>query len=70
MKNVKVLGGELELLVARQRAALRNVPGPQALLTRLQGIDFEVGGEVVDTVTGQTGVIVGSGIRNVESESP
>jgi len=69
MKNLSVLGGELELLVARQRAALRNVPGPQALLSSLQGIEFVPGDVVIDSVTGQRGEILGTGITNIEAES-
>lgn len=69
MKNVKVLGGELELLVARQRAKLRDVPSPQALLSSLQGIEFVDGDEVVDSVTGQSGVVIGTGIENVPTSA-
>ena len=68
MKNRKVVGGALALLRDRERAALRGVPGPGRVLTELRGIPFEAGDEVIDSVTGQKGVILGSGIEQVASE--
>jgi hypothetical protein len=67
MRNLAVLGGELELIQRRQRAAIGQVPGPSALGEELHQIPYTVGEQVIDTVTGEVVEVLGSGVANVET---
>ena len=69
MTELESLAKDAGVLLAQVRAELGKVPGPQALLARVQGIDFTVGETVIDTVTGQEVEVVGTGIENIASES-
>jgi hypothetical protein len=69
MKNLRVLGGELELIQRRQRAAIGEVPGPAALGEELHQIPFTVGEQVIDAVTGELVEVLGSGVANVETSA-
>jgi len=68
MPGLDELAKDLALQTGKVRAAVGQVPPPAALLTELQNIPFNLGDKVVDSVTGEEGVILGSGIANVPSE--
>jgi len=59
---------ELALQTGKVRAAVGKVPSPASLVSELHNIPFVAGDKVVDSVTGEEGVILGSGIENVPSE--
>lgn len=70
MTDLESTAADFAVLAARLKARVGAVPGPQALLNGLRGVDVSPGDAVLDTVTGQTGVVIGTGIRNVEVEAP
>jgi len=59
---------ELALQTGKVRAAVGEVPPPAALVSQLHNIPFLPGDKVIDSVTGEEGVILGGGIENVPSE--
>ena len=65
MNGWEDLAGDLQVLTARLHAQLGRVPTPDALTVRLHDIQFLPGDTVVDSVTGQTGEVLGVGIANV-----
>jgi hypothetical protein len=61
------LAGDFELLTARLRAQVGRVPRPAALVSDLHNIGVMPGDMVVDSVTGQTGEVLGVGVTQVPS---
>lgn len=69
MSVLDSLAKDLNLIVRRIRSSVGTVPGPQAVLSELQGIDFQIGERVYDTVNGEEVQVLGTGITNIPSES-
>lgn len=63
------LSGDFQVLMARLKARGGNPTVPSALITELHDIPFMAGDTVVDSVTGQKAVVLGSGIQQVASEN-
>jgi hypothetical protein len=59
---------DLALQTGQVKAAVGEVPPPATLVSQLNNIPFNPGDKVVDSVTGEEGVILGSGIENVPTE--
>jgi len=68
MRDLDGVAEELALQTGKVRAAVGEVPPPASLVSQLHDIPFLPGDKVVDSVTGEEGVILGSGIENVPSE--
>jgi hypothetical protein len=68
MADFEGLGEDLALIRAREKARVGKVAPPEAIIANLQNIPYLPGDEVVDSVTGLSGVILGGGIENVASE--
>ena len=67
MQDLTLIANELALQTGKVRAAVGEVSQPASLVAQLHNIPFLPGDKVVDSVTGQEGVILGSGIENVPS---
>ncbi len=67
MSRLDQAGKDLELERAKGRAALGKVPGPGQIFADLHQIPFAAGEKVFDSVTGLEVEVVGSGVRNVET---
>jgi len=68
MPDFDGLAKDLALQTGQVRAAVGTVPPPASLVAELHNIPFLPGDKVVDSVTGEEGVILGGGIENVPSE--
>lgn len=68
MPDFDGLSKDLALQTGKVRAAVGTVPPPEQLVLQLHNIPFLPGDKVVDSVTGEEGVILGGGIENVPSE--
>jgi hypothetical protein len=62
------LGDDADLIAKQRAARLRPVSPPDTLSADLHGIDYGLGEEVIDSVTGSVGVILGWGIEQVPGE--
>ena len=68
MPDFEGVANELAWQTAKVRAEVGAVPPPAQLIADLHNIPFVAGDQVVDSVTGLEGVILGGGIENVPSE--
>jgi hypothetical protein len=59
---------DLALQTGQVKAAVGEVSPPATLVSQLHNIPFNPGDKVVDSVTGEEGVILGSGIENVTTD--
>ena len=69
MADFDGIAKELALQTGKVRAAVGSVPPPASLIAQLHNIPFLPGDKVIDSVTGEEGVVRGEGIENVPSES-
>ena len=68
MPDLDGVAKDLALQTGKVRAAVGAVVPPAMLIAQLHNIPFLPGDKVVDSVTGEEGVILGGGIENVPSE--
>lgn len=68
MPDFEGVANELALATGKVRAEVGAVASPAQLIAELHNIPFVAGDQVVDSVTGLEGVILGGGTENVPSE--
>lgn len=61
-------GKDIELARLKLQAAVGRIAPPDSLVSELHEIPFVEGESVIDTITGETVTVLGSGVRNVEAD--